>query len=343
MGNLHLNACSCQGGQLPFGAMHVLRSLHQIKAAFKRVVVTIGNFDGVHVGHQALFRKVVDLAAIKGGDTVAITFEPHPMKILRPNAPLRLICTLEQKIELIKKAGIQWLLVLEFNQKLARTPAGRFVEQVFVEAIGVEDLVIGYDYAFGKGREGDRNFLKKMGEIHGFSVHVMDPVVVDGEVVSSTLIRRLVAQGEMRRVKRCLGRYYQIQGEVRMGKGRGRSVTGFPTANLSILEDALCPKTGVYCVQVIFDEKCWGGVMNIGYNPTFGDTGLGAEIHIFDFYGDLYGRPIKVNIIEWIRGEEKFTGPDELREQIGRDVEIAKGILIREMELTGACMDEQSL
>jgi len=323
--------------------MRILRSLHDIKVRFKRPAVTIGNFDGVHLGHQALFKKVVELAAPRAGDTIAITFEPHPLKVLRPDAPPKLICTFEHKAELIKRAGIKWLLCLKFDEELARTPARRFVEQVFVEAIGVEDLVIGYDYAFGKGREGDKDFLKKMGQIYGFSVHVMDPVTVDGEIVSSTLIRRLVAQGEMRRVKRLLGRYYQIRGEVQMGKRRGGRVVGFPTANLLILEDDLCPKTGVYCVQVIFDSKCYGGVMNIGYNPTFGDTGLSAEVHIFDFDGDLYGRPIKVNIIQRIRDERKFSGPEELREQIRHDVEKAKDILSREAGLGQACREEQFL
>ena len=319
--------------------MRILRSLDEIKWRFKRPALTIGNFDGVHLGHQALFKKVVELASSRGGDSIAITFEPHPLKVLRPNDPPKLICTFEHKAELIKKAGIKWLLCLRFDKELAATPARTFVEQVFVKKIGVEDLVIGYDYAFGKGREGDKTFLKKMGKIYGFNVHILDPVVVDGEIVSSTLIRKLVAEGEMRRVRRLLGRYYQIRGEVQVGKRRGGTVVGFPTANLTILEEDLCPKTGVYCVQVIFDSQCHGGVMNIGYNPTFGDTGLSAEVHIFDFEGNIYGKFIKVNLIERIRGEKKFNGPQELREQITRDVERARLILANETGLEEACME----
>ena len=319
--------------------MRILRSLDEIKWRFKRPAVTIGNFDGVHLGHQALFKKVVELASRRGGDSIAITFEPHPLKVLRPNDPPKLICTFEHKAELIKKAGIKWLLCLRFDMALAATPAQKFVEEVFVRRIGVEDLVIGYDYAFGKGREGDKEFLKKMGAIYGFNVHVLDPVVVDGEIVSSTLIRRLVAQGEMRRVRRLLGRYYQIRGEVQVGKRRGGRVVGFPTANLALLEEDLCPRKGVYCVQVIFDSQCYGGVMNIGFNPTFGDTGLSAEVHIFDFEGDIYGKFIKVNLIERIRGEKKFSSPMELRAAIMKDVEKARLILAKEPNLMEACRE----
>ncbi|OCC16465.1 Riboflavin kinase [Dissulfuribacter thermophilus] len=321
--------------------MQILRSLEEIKRPFFRPAVTIGNFDGVHLGHQALFKKVVDLASKRDGDTIAITFEPHPLKVLRPKSSLKLISTFEHKAELIKKAGIEWLLCLRFDKELASTPAREFVERVFVRKIGVEDLVVGYDYAFGKGREGDREFLKTMGDIFGFKVHVVDPVMIDGVIVSSTKVRELVSNGEMRRVYKLLGRYYQIRGVVRVGKRRGGSVVGFPTANLVLEEDDLCPKVGVYCVQVILDSQCFGGVMNIGYNPTFGDTGLSAEVHIFDFDKDIYGKAIKVNIIQRIRDEKKFSGPLELREQICKDVETAKLILAKEQNLTRACLDEQ--
>jgi len=313
--------------------MYIFRSIDEIKVNFFRPALTIGNFDGVHLGHQALFQKVVEIAGPRAGDTIALTFEPHPLKVLRPDSPPKLICTFDHKVELIKKAGIEYVLCLKFDHKLASTPAKDFVKRVLVEAIGVEDLVVGYDYAFGKGRQGNREFLKAAGEKFGFKVHVMDPVTIDGIIVSSSKVRELVQTGRMRMVQRLLGRFYQIRGVVQEGKRRGGPVVGYPTANLIINKDDLCPMVGVYCVQVLIGKSRYGGVMNIGYNPTFEETGLlGAEVHIFEFHQDIYGRHIKVDLIERIRGEKKFSGPEALRKQISKDIEKAHKILSREAD-----------
>ncbi len=307
--------------------MKIYSSLYEIERPFNRPALTIGNFDGVHLGHQALFKKVVELAEKRGGDKVALTFHPHPMKVLRPDNPPKLICTLEQKIELIMAAGIEHLVCLPFTREFAKTPASFFVEEILYRTIGVEDLVVGYDYACGRGREGDINFLKSMGERLGFHVHVIPPVKIDGMIVSSTAIRELVKKGDMRMVRKMLGRFYQIRGVVQKGKRRGGPVVGFPTANLSINPEDLCPKPGVYAVQVIHGERLYNGVVNIGFNPTFGDSKLGAEVHIFDFDKEIYGHEIKVNLVERIRDEKKFSGPEELASQIKKDIEKAKQIL----------------
>ncbi len=317
--------------------MKVYRGLDEIKASFKQAALTIGNFDGVHLGHQALFRKVVAISQKTGGDTVAITFDPHPLKVLRPDNPPKLICTLEHKIELIAEAGIDHLGILAFTKELAATSAREFVHEILYRRIGMKDLVVGYDYACGKGREGNIPFLKKMGKELGFNVHVVPPITIDGIVVSSTKVRELVTQGQMRKVRLLLGRYYQIRGIVQVGRKRGGKVVGFPTANLNIDEDDLCPKPGVYVVQVLHDSQCYGGVLNIGYNPTFGDDKLTAETHIFDFDKDIYGQPIKVNLIQRIRDEKKFSGPEELARQISKDVETARLILANEEGLRDAC------
>ncbi len=319
--------------------MKVYKSLDEIKKEFKRPALTIGNFDGVHIGHQALFKKVVELAKPREGDTIAVTFEPHPLKVLRPNNPPKLISNLEQKIELIGKSGIDHLICLPFTKELANTPAHDFVYQLFYKALNIEDLVVGYDYALGKGREGNCDFLKKEGEKLGFRVHVVPPVIVDGMVASSTKIRELVTAGEMRKVAKLLNRYYQIRGIVQKGKKRGGPLVGFPTANLNINKEDLCPKPGVYVVQVIHDSSCYGGVLNIGKNPTFGDNELRAETHIFDFDKDIYGHPIKVNLIQRIRDEKKFAGHEELAAQISKDIEQARLILAQEPGLQKACRE----
>jgi len=317
--------------------MKIYFGIEKLKKRLDSPALTIGNFDGVHLGHQALFRKVVQLASKRDSQSVALTFDPHPLKVLRPDNPPKLISTFEQKIEQIELAGIDILVCLPFTRELAATTATDFVEKILVETLGIRDLVIGYDYALGKGREGNIDFLKKKGEELGFRTHVVPAVVVDGMTVSSTNVRKLVAQGEMRRVAKLLGRYYQIRGIVQKGMRRGGPVVGFPTANLNINSEDLCPKPGVYVVQAVYDRHCYGGVVNIGVNPTFGDQELRAEVHIFDFSRDIYGHPLKVNLIQRIRDEKRFPGPDELRAQISKDVEQAKVILAREEGLDSAC------
>ncbi len=317
--------------------MKIYFGTKQIKKRLESPALTIGNFDGVHLGHQALFKKVVELASGRCAHSVALTFDPHPLQVLRPDNPPKLISTFEQKIEQIELAGIDVLICLPFTMELAATTAADFVENILVDTIGIRDLVVGYDYALGKGREGNIEFLGRKGRELGFSTHVVPAVVVDGMIVSSTNVRKLVSQGEMRKVARLLGRYYQIRGIVQKGMQRGGPVIGFPTANLKINSQDLCPRPGVYVVQAIYDTHCYGGVVNIGVNPTFGDQELRAEVHIFDFSQDIYGHPLKVNLIQRIRDEKRFPGPEELRAQISRDVEQARAILASEKGLEAAC------
>lgn len=306
--------------------MDLFKRLADIKKPFAHACVTIGNFDGVHLGHQLLFREVVRLARLHHGTCVAVTFDPHPLKVLRPGG-IRLISTTQQKIELIEAAGIDVLVVIPFDLDFAATTAEQFVDDILVGTIGVRELVVGYDYAFGRGRRGNIDFLKERGREYGFPVTVVDALYKGGMLVSSTKIRELVAEGRMRDVRRLLGRYYQIRGEVQRGRQRGGLVVGFPTANLRISAEDLCPKRGVYVTQVIYNGKCYGGVSNIGRNPTFGGDRLVAETHIFDFDDDIYGRPIKINLLRHLRGEKKFSGPDELAAQIRRDIEVAHKVL----------------
>ncbi len=307
--------------------MKIYTDLSDIKYPFSRPFVTIGNFDGVHLGHQILFSEVVHKAYAAKGTSVAITFAPHPLQVIRPDIGIKLISTCDQKRELIAMANIDVLVIIPFTREFAHMPAADFVDTVLRRTIGVEELVVGYDYAFGKGRQGDIPFLRAQGEEKGFRVSVVDPFYVEEMLVSSTMIRKLVNEGRMSDVKKLLGRPYQIRGEVQVGQQRGGKLLGFPTANLHIAEDDLCPRHGVYVTQVVYDGRCYGGVLNIGRNPTFDGKEVSAETHIFDFNQDIYGKPIKINLLQHLRDEKKFSGPEELIRQISQDIEAAHEVL----------------
>ena len=323
------------------GSMKIYTDLSDITEPLPNPFVTIGNFDGVHLGHQMLFSEVMSKAYQHNGTSVAITFNPHPLKVVRPDIGIKLISNCEQKRELIELAGLDVLVIIPFTRQFAATRAEDFVDQVLIGTIGLTELVVGYDYAFGKGRAGDISFLKQQGDLKNFPVTVVEPFYVDGVLASSTKVRELVSSGKMSDVKKLLGRAYQIRGEVKRGKQRGGPELGFPTANLHISEEDLCPRHGVYVTQVIYDGKCYGGVLNIGYNPTFGEEQLSAETHIFDFNQDIYGKPIKINLLRFLRPEKKFAGVTELARQIGEDIKQAKAVLAdAQKELLLSCEEK---
>ena len=321
--------------------MKIFNNLDDIIKPFTDSYVTIGNFDGVHLGHQMLFSEVVGRAYRMKGISVVVTFEPHPLQVIRPERGIKLISTYEQKVEMIALAGIDVLVVIPFSREFAGTSAQTFVEQVLCNTIGVKELVVGYDYAFGRGRQGNIDFLKEQGGLKGFPVTVVEPYYVDGMLVSSSKIRELVSEGRMMDVKKLLGRNYQIRGTVQEGRKRGGPVVGFKTANLNLSEEDLVPKHGVYVTQVIYDGRGYGGVLNIGYNPTFGENRLSAETHIFDFNQDIYGKKIKINLLKHLRGEKKFSGPGELADQIHEDIRQAREILAEaQKELLLSCEEK---
>lgn len=306
--------------------MKIFRKIEDITQPLKNACVTIGNFDGVHYGHQQLFATVGQKARSINGTSVVITFDPHPLQVLLPGG-IKLISTYQQKEELIALSGIDVLLVIPFTKEFAKTTADTFVADLLVKKLGVNELVVGYDYAFGKGRSGNIDFLKEQGRLFNFPVTVVDACYLGDQLVSSTKIRELVKEGKMAAASELLGRFYQIRGTVRVGKQRGGKVIGFPTANLKFNEEDLVPKHGVYVTQVFCEGQHYGGILNIGYNPTFCEEQLVAETHIFDFNEDIYGKPIKVNLLKFLRSEKKFSGAQELAQQICKDVLLAKKIL----------------
>lgn len=319
------------------GYMKIFRNMEMTNESFPYPCVTIGNFDGVHCGHQQLFAAVVAKAKKNNGTSIAITFNPHPLQVLVPGG-IKLISNCEQKAELIEAAGIDVLIVIPFTQQFAKTTADIFVQDFLLDTLHIKELVVGYDYAFGKGRSGNIDFLRKQGEEFGFPVTVVDALYAGEQLVSSTRIRELVKNGEMAATGDLLGRNYQIRGTVQVGKQRGGKLIGFPTANLKFNQEDLVPHYGVYVVQVIYGERCYGGVLNIGCNPTFGEDILVAETHIFDFNEDIYGQPIRINLLKFLRGEVKFDGVEQLAAQIAKDVTEAKQVLLTQsLELRLAC------
>jgi riboflavin kinase/FMN adenylyltransferase len=308
--------------------MELIEDLNQIKAPFNNAVVTIGNFDGVHKGHQALLNQVIEKGGQAGGTCIAMTFEPHPLRALGLSSP-PLITRRDQKIELIESSGIDVLLCLPFDKAFAKIPAQEFIEDILVKKIGMKTIVIGPDYTFGKDRVGNIELLKTMGAELGYETIVSDWIKgdeTDTERISSTKIRKLVMEGHVDQAKHYLGRFYQIRGKVIKGRKRGGSQLGFPTANIK-LHDELCPKFGVYAVTVETVHGNFKGVANIGFSPTFGDEMFTIEVHILDFKEDIYGSRIRVNMVERLRDEIKFSNIEQLSDQIRKDIQTAKEIL----------------
>lgn len=307
--------------------MQLIEDLSKIEKPFPNAVITIGNFDGVHKGHLALFELVRKKADALSGTAIAITFDPHPLVLLRPERRPPLITIREQKVELVEKSGLlDALIMIPFNREFAAMPARDFID-LLVTKIGMKAIIVGPDYAFGRNREGNISLLEELGKERGFEVIVPDWIMPENmdERISSTAIRKTVAEGKMEEVVPMLGRFYQVRGIVEHGRKRGGDLIGFPTANIKLM-DELCPATGVYAVTVEGPMGFHLGVANIGYSPTFDDKVFTVEVYLLDFKGDLYGEKILVNFVKRLRDEMKFSGIDALSAQIKRDVEESKRI-----------------
>ncbi len=309
--------------------MQLVEGLEKIVSPYPGAVVTIGNFDGVHKGHQALFQKVRERADARRGTAVVITFEPHPLRVVTNQKTPPLITLYEQKVELISRAGLDVCLCIPFTLEFAAISAAAFVEKELVERIGMKEIVVGEDYAFGKNREGDINFLRSCASRLDFQVVCVNEVTYVGQTrISSTAIRETIQKGDMETAVRLLGRYYQIRGEVVTGRGRGGKMLGFPTANIKLV-DELCPLQGVYAVRVIHQAMEYQGIANIGYSPTFDDHLFTVEVHILDFDRNITGSRLQVEFITRLRDEKRFDGIEALKTQIAEDIQVARTILSR--------------
>jgi riboflavin kinase / FMN adenylyltransferase len=305
--------------------MRITRGTKNIIAPIPYPVMAIGNFDGVHVGHQTLFRKAAELALAYEGTSIAFTFEPHPLKIISPEKVPPMLTHFKKKMELIESFGINMVICADFTRKFADQQPRDFSKNILFEKIAVKEIVVGFDYAFGRGREGTIPYLKKMGEEFGFKVHVVEPFKLDGHTVSSSHVRELIEAGQVETASQFLGRDYSIIGPVISGYKTGQAI-GFPTANIDTSKVQI-PGTGVYAVRVIYENDSHDAVANIGFNPTFNRDRLSVEVHIFDFNKVIYHKEIEVHFIARIRSEITFKSADDLVVQIKQDIDKAKNIL----------------
>ncbi len=298
-------------------------TLDKLPEKIRNPVATIGNFDGVHKGHQALFKKVIERASDIDGTSLVITFDPHPIKVMSPRRLKPLITGLEQKQELVTDFGLDILLLIQFTPEFAAISAREFIKGILVDRLAVKEIVVGYDYAFGHNRKGNIEVLQEMGREFGFAVHQIGPVFVGETLVSSTSIRNLLLEGKVSEVNQLLGRQYQIRGEVMKGKNRGEALLGYATANLQPT-DGLIPKRGVYIVLVEVAGILYQGLTNIGFNPTFKEKDLMIETHILGLSRNIVKEEIRINFLFRLRDEIAFTGPEELSQQISRDIKAAQ-------------------
>jgi len=288
-------------------------------------VVTIGNFDGVHRGHMEIFRNLIACGIERGLQSVVVTFEPHPLKVLSAEAPPPMITTYDQKIALIASAGVDYLVIVPFTAEFACMTADDFVRNMLCDSLGMRHIIIGHDYAFGRGREGNYKTLERIGAEKGFTLEDMEPVGEEGVVFSSSLARRLIAAGDMEGASGILGRYHIISGTVVHGRDIGRSL-GFPTANIATPNELL-PPDGVYAVLVSVEGSLVKGACSIGLNPTFDGGSRTIEVFMLDYAGQIYGREIALSFVQRLRDIQKYPDVSELVSAITRDVLHTREIL----------------
>jgi len=289
-------------------------------------VVTIGNFDGMHLGHQKIIKKLKVKAKELGVASVLITFYPHPVKVLYPDRGLRLLMPLEERLRWIRAMGVDICIVISFNKEFAKTAPEDFVYNYLVKKLNTIHVVVGSGYRFGKSKGGDTAKLRRLGKKYGFALTVVRPVRRFGHIVSSSAIRQLLGWGRVCDASHMLGRPFHIEGTVIKGQGRGGPILGVPTANIQT-EYEVVPKEGVYAVKVLVNGKLYEGVANIGKNPTFGLSHTSYEVHIFNFNRDILGKKIRIYFIDRIRAERKFPSIEALKEQIEKDITATKNLL----------------
>jgi len=306
-------------------AMHVFRSLLEARALPRGCAVAIGNFDGVHLGHRRLFELVLEHAHPREAAAAALTFDPHPARVLRPELAPPLITPLERKLELLAGCGLDAVVVQPFDLAYAKADAAEFVARDLAGHLGASEVVVGRDFTAGRGRTRVEGLAPLLGA-RGIALTLVDPVAQDGLVVSSTKIRELLLEGNVEGAKELLGRPHDVEGSVKRGAGRGRGF-GFGTANLAPL--AMLPANGVYAVRAILGGQPYGGVCNVGVKPTVQEAGpLECEVHLFDFDGrDLYGELLRVAFVARLREERRYPSLDLLLAQIGKDVAKARELL----------------
>jgi len=294
----------------------------------KETLLTIGVFDGVHMGHRYLLENLKRRAGERNLLTGVVTFNPHPQSILHPHNQLPWLSDLQDRVKSLRELGIDLVAVLSFTPEVSQLSAQEFIS-LLKKYLKMRGLMAGPDFALGKGREGNANLLHSLGQEMGFSMEIVPPFTFNGEIVSSTLIRQSLAQGDMTKVGKLMGRYFYLAGRVITSDKRGRTL-GFPTANLDIKPEQALPCNGVYATIAQVDGKQFASATNMGIRPTFGNDKKNVETHLINYEGNLYSKEIKIEFAQKLRDEQRFDSPEELKAQIGRDVREAEAILSKE-------------
>jgi riboflavin kinase / FMN adenylyltransferase len=301
--------------------MFIFDDLAEVPAN-KNTIITLGTFDGIHLGHNVILEKVIAASAREKARSMLVTFEPHPRNVLSKDFSLKILSTRREKIELLEKLDLDNIFFVKFTKEFALQTAEEFFQKYVIEGIGVKEIIVGYDHHFGKGRMGNLEMLKEIGSKHGFNVTVVDEVKLNDQTISSTKIRNALSAGDIELANSYLGRYYSFSGTVVEGDKRGRDL-GFPTANIKLEEEfKMLPASGIYAVEVIIDSRKLYGLLSIGTRPTFHTDGnIVPEVYLFDFEKDLYGDFVTVNLIKMLRDQEKFSSPGDLIAQMKKDEE----------------------
>ena len=309
--------------------MRVFRNLDEIEHN-KNTLVTLGTFDGIHLGHKEIIETVVKKASDSDSRSFLITFDPHPRKIVSSDNRIKLLCTLDEKLDIVKSFGMQNVFVVNFTREFSQQSPEEFIQKYIIDGIGVKEIVIGYDHHFGKGRGGNVETLLELGKEKGFDVTPIGEFKSGNETVSSTKIRNAIVNGDCIKATEMLGRYYSFSGVVVHGDNRGKEL-GYPTANLKVKdEDKLLPAIGIYAVECVIEGKKYYGLLSIGTRPTFYSEGsLVPEIYLFDFNQNIYDKIVTVNLVEKIRDEQKFSSADELIAQMNKDKKAGQEILTK--------------
>jgi riboflavin kinase/FMN adenylyltransferase len=307
--------------------MDIIKDIVSLKKSYPNTVLTIGNYDGVHLGHQKILSMVGKKAEEIGGTSMVMTFDPHPVKVIAPEKNVKLLTTPEEKARLIAKMGIDVLLFITFTKEFSQIAADEFISELLVKKLNIKEVIVGANYSFGKSKKGNIDLLRKRGKEFGFHATAVQDVMLHGNIVSSSSIRSLLLKGAVQDVITYLGRAYSILGTVIKGKGRGKSILNIPTANITSPVE-IAPKEGVYAVRVGYKGSIYDGAANIGKNPTFGNTDVSYEVHLFGFSGDLIGESLRIYFIDRIRNEKTFPDVATLEKQIREDMDIAGKILI---------------
>jgi riboflavin kinase/FMN adenylyltransferase len=307
--------------------MEIIKDIVSLKKSYPNTVLTIGNYDGVHLGHQKILSMVGKKAEEINGTSMVMTFDPHPVKVIAPEKNVKLLTTPEEKARLIAKMGIDVLLFITFTKEFSQIAPDEFISEILVKKLNIREVIVGANYSFGKSKKGNIDLLRKRGKEFGFHATAVQDVMLHGNIVSSSSIRSLLLKGAVQDVITYLGRAYSILGTVIKGKGRGKSILNIPTANITSPVE-IAPKEGVYAVRVGYKGSIYDGVANIGKNPTFGNADVSYEVHLFGFSGDLIGESLRIYFIDRIRNEKTFPDVATLEKQIREDMDIAGKILI---------------